>query len=333
MKIAFITGITGQDGSYLTELLLGKGYMVHGVLRRSSVIDRQRIDHLTRDQSIYNKRLFLHYCDLDDITTLRRLLREVQPREFYHLAGQSHVGLSFDIPESTCEFTAMATLRILEVLRDLDPVPRFLTTGSSEIFGAPDISPQDERTAMRPTSPYGVAKSFAVNITRVYREAFGLFACTAICYNHESERRNPNFVTRKISRAAAAIAAGSREKLALGNLDVWRDWGYAPEYVDAMWRMLQLDHPQDLVIATGITTSLKDFLDVAFLHVGLDWREHVEIDCRFIRPREPQHLVGNPARAHAILDWRAKTGSADLARLMVDADCARLGHVQPRALD
>jgi GDPmannose 4,6-dehydratase len=324
MTTAFVTGITGQDGSYLAELLLGKGYAVHGVVRRSSVIDRQRIDHLTGDPAIYNKRFFLHYCDLDDIITLRRILLTVQPDEFYHLAGQSHVGLSFEIPESTCEFTAMATLRILEVLRDLANVPRFLTTGSSEIFGAADESPQTENTAMRPTSPYGAAKSFAVNITRIYREAFGMFACSAICYNHESERRSPSFVTRKISRAAASIAAGSREKLKLGNLDVWRDWGYAPEYVDAMWRMLQAETPEDLIIATGVATSLEQFLDAAFVHAGLAWQEHVEIDPRLIRPSEPKRLVGNAKRAADVIGWRPSTTASELARKLVEADRATL---------
>ncbi|GMN02434.1 GDP-mannose 4,6-dehydratase [Erythrobacter sp. MTPC3] len=320
MKTAFITGITGQDGSYLTELLLDKGYQVHGVLRRSSMIDRPRLDHLTRDPEIYGKRLFLHYCDLDDTTTLRRLLRDIEPDEFYHLAGQSHVGVSFEIPESTCEFTAMATLRILEVLRDLEKVPRFLTTGSSEIFGAPDIAPQTIDTPMRPVSPYGVAKSFAVNITRVYRDSFGMFACTAICYNHESERRSPSFVTRKISRAVAEFEAGRTEKLALGNLDVWRDWGYAPEYVEAMWLMLQTESAEDFIICTGQAMSLQEFLSAAFEHAGLNWRDHVEIDPRFIRPNEPVSLVGDPERATQSLGWTAKIKGAAVARMLVDAD-------------
>ncbi|RIJ29195.1 GDP-mannose 4,6-dehydratase [Henriciella algicola] len=325
MKIAFITGITGQDGSFLADLLLSKDYEVHGVLRRSSTIDRPRIDHLTRDPAIYNERLFLHYCDLDDITTLRRLLHQVEPDEFYHLAGQSHVGVSFEIPESTCDFTAMATLRILEVLRDLDKKPRFLTTGSSEIFGSPTESPQSLATAMLPRSPYGVAKAFAVNITRVYREAFGMFACTAVCYNHESERRSPSFVTRKISRAVAAIADGRQDKLALGNLDVWRDWGYAPEFVEAMWRMLQAKNAQDLMICTGESTSLEQFLDVAFRHAGLNWRDHVETDPRFVRPSEPARLVGDPSGAEVAIGWRAKTKAADVARLLVDIDRQQLG--------
>ena len=323
--IAFVTGITGQDGSYLTDLLLSKGYEVHGVLRRSSTIDRPRIDHLTQDPAIYNERLFLHYCDLDDITTLRRILRKVEPDEFYHLAGQSHVGVSFDIPESTCDFTAMATLRILEVLRDLEKKPRFLTTGSSEVFGSPSESPQSLTTPMLPQSPYGVAKSFAVNMTRVYREAFGMFACNAICYNHESERRSPSFVTRKISRGVADIAAGQQDKLVLGNLDIWRDWGYAPEFVEAMWLMLQAETAQDLIICTGEATSLKLFLDVAFRHAGLNWRDHVETDPRLVRRSEPARLVGDPSYAEAAIGWRAKTKAADVARLLVDADRKLLG--------
>lgn len=325
MKTAFITGITGQDGSYLADLLIEKGYAVHGVLRRSSTIDRPRIDHLTRDPEIYGQRLFLHYCDLDDITTLRRILRKVQPDEFYHLAGQSHVGLSFEIPESTCDFTAMATLRILEVLRDLDQSPRFLTTGSSEIFGSPDQVPQTLDTPLKPLSPYGVAKAFAVNMTRVYRDSFGMFACNAICYNHESERRSPSFVTRKISRAVAEIAGGRTEKLKLGNLNVWRDWGYAPEYVEAMWLMLQAETPKDQIICTGEATSLEGFLSLAFEHAGLDWRQHVEIDPRFVRPNEPVSLVGDPSRAEEDIGWRAKSHAADVARLLVDADRASLG--------
>lgn len=325
MAVAFITGITGQDGSFLAELLLSKGYQVHGVLRRSSIIDRPRLDHITRDPEIYDKRLFLHYCDLDDITTLRRILRKVEPDEFYHLAGQSHVGVSFENPESTCDFTAMATLRILEVLRDLDKKPRFLTTGSSEIFGSPTENPQSLQTPMLPQSPYGVAKSFVVNITRVYREAFGMFACTAICYNHESDRRSPSFVTRKISRGVAAIAAGKQKTLILGNIDVWRDWGYAPEFVDAMWLMLQAETAQDLIICTGEATSLKQFLNVAFSHAGLDWRDHVETDPRFVRPSEPKRLVGDPSYAEVAIGWRAKTMASDVARLLVDADRKLLG--------
>ncbi|GAA0306449.1 GDP-mannose 4,6-dehydratase [Sphingomonas oligophenolica] len=323
---AFITGISGQDGSYLTELLLSKGYVVHGIVRRASLVDRPRLDHLTADHDIYGSRLFLHYGDLDDVTTLRRLLRRIQPDEFYHLAGQSHVGLSFEIPESTCDFTAMGTLRILEIIRDLEKPPRFLNTGSSEIFGAPKHAPQNEQSPVDPATPYGVAKAFAVQMTRVYRDSFGLFCCNAICYNHESPRRGPSFVTRKITQAAARISLGEPERLTLGNLDGARDWGYAPEYVEAMWRMLQVDAPEDLVIATGTSTTVRQFLEYAFGCVNLDWREHVACDERFLRPADAKLLVGDPARAKATIGWEAQTGAAELAEIMVRADIAALRH-------
>lgn len=329
MPTAIITGITGQDGSYLTELLLAKGYEVHGIVRRSSSTVRRRLDHMTSDPGVYNQQLFLHYSDLSDITTLRRIVKSVAPDEFYHLAGQSHVGLSFEIPESTCEFTAMGTLGILEILRDVDRPPRFLNMGSSELFGRPDDFPQNESTPFRPVSPYGVSKAFAVDMTKVYRESFDMFACNAIAYNHESPRRGESFVTRKITRAVAEIAAGRASKLALGNLDVSRDWGYAKEYVEAMWRILQADEPNDFVLATGRLTSLEEFLEYAFSHAGLEWRDHVEIDPRFVRPSEPHKLVGNPGRAEALLGWKAKTTAPALARLMVDADMANLKQCEP----
>ena len=246
MTKAVITGITGQDGSYLAELLLQKGYEVHGIVRRASLIQRPRLDHLTGDAAVYNQRLFLHYCDLDDVTTLRRLLLSIQPSELYHLAGQSHVGLSFEIPESTCQFTAMGTLQILEIVRDLPTPPRFLNVGSSELFGNAAHSPQDEDTPFRPITPYGVAKAFAVDMVRVYRQAFGLFCVNAICYNHESPRRGESFVTRKITKAAARIASEGGPKLQLGAISATRDWGYAPEYVEAMWRMMNAETAQDL---------------------------------------------------------------------------------------
>lgn len=323
MQTAIITGITGQDGSYLTELLLGKGYAVHGLVRRSSSIERPRLDHLTLDPSIYGERLFLHYADLTDVTTIRRILTSVQPDEFYHLAGQSHVGISFDIPETTCEFTAMGTLRLLEILRDLTPQPKFLNIGSSEIFGHPFTSPQDEQTPMRAVSPYGVAKAFAVQIVRVYRESFGMFACNAICYNHESPRRGRSFVTRKITRGAAMISKGLQEKLVLGNIDSCRDWGFAGEYVDAMWRMMQHSSPDDFVIATGVSTSVREFLGYAFEHVGLDWRDYVETGDRFFRRADAQSLVGNPEKAANELGWKAAWDVSTLARKMVDADLGR----------
>ncbi|MEO6217665.1 MAG: GDP-mannose 4,6-dehydratase [Sphingomonas sp.] len=279
---------------------------------------------------MYGSRLFLHYGDLDDVTTLRRLLRKIQPDEFYHLAGQSHVGLSFEIPESTCDFTAMGTLRILKMIRDLDKPPRFLNTGSSEIFGTPKTAPQNEQSPIDPATPYGVAKAFAVQMTRDYRDSFGLFCCNAICYNHESPRRGPSFVTRKITNAVARIVLGEPERLTLGNLDGARDWGYAPEYVEAMWRMLQGETPEDLVIATGKLTTVREFLDCAFTSVGLDWKDHVDCDDRFKRPADATSLVGDPSRAKAVIGWEAKTGAVGLAEIMVQAALAHLKH-QARA--
>ncbi len=324
-KISLITGITGQDGSYLTELLLEKGYVVHGLVRRSSTMARSRIDHLTNDPSIYGSRLFLHYADLDDTTTIRRILLKVVPDEFYHLAGQTHVGISFDIPESTCEFTAMGTLRILEILRDLPKPTKFLHVGSSELFGRPSQSPQDEQTPFRPVTPYGVAKAFATQIVQVYRESHQMFACNAICYNHESPRRGESFVTRKITRSVAKIAAGQIDHVSLGNLDARRDWGYAPEYVMAMWQMMQHDQPDDYILATGIDHSVREFLELAFRVVGLDWESFVRIDKRFHRPREVFQLLGNPTKARACLGWGAKIQLPELVELMVRHDLAHSG--------
>ena len=270
MPSALITGITGQDGSYLTDLLLEKQYTVHGIVRRTSTTQRTRIDHWYADKSVYEKRLFLHYADLDDATTIRRILLKTQPDELYHLAGQSHVGASFDIPETTCQFVAMGTLKLLEILRDLPKPPRFLHVGSSEIFGRPITAPQNESTPHRPVTPYGIAKAFATQMVRLYRESHGIFACNAICYNHESPRRSASFVTRKITRAAAEISLGQQDQLILGSLDGCRDWGYAPEYVDAMWRMLQHDVADDFILATGTSHSVKEFLTAAFESVNLD---------------------------------------------------------------
>lgn len=323
-RVAFITGITGQDGSYLTELLLAKGYTVHGLVRRASLFNRSRIEHLRLDPAVGGKSLFLHYGDLNDTTSLRRIFRAVQPTEVYHLAGQSHVGLSFEIPEATCQEVANATLGLLEILRDQERPVRFYHAASSEIFGAPTTAPQNEDTPLRPTSPYGCAKAFATNLGRVYRDAYGLFVCNGIAYNHESPRRGENFVTRKISLAVARIARGQQEELALGNLETRRDWGYAPEYVDAMWRMLQQEKPGDFVLATGASHSIADFLAAAFGAAGLDWHKHVTFESRFVRPTEPVQLVGNPARARAVLGWEAQTKMAELARLMVQADLAAL---------
>lgn len=320
MKKALITGITGQDGSYLTELLLDKGYEVHGIVRRASSTVRLRLDHLTMNPQIYNRTFYLHYADLEDITTVRRVLQRVAPTEVYHLAGQTHVGASFDIPESTCDFTAMGTLRLLEILRDLDERPKFLHASSSEIFGKPDESPQHESTPMHPVTPYGVAKSFATQMVQVYRRAHDFFACNAICYNHESPRRGESFVTRKITRSAARIKLGLQDRLSLGNLAARRDWGYAKEYVEAMWRMLQHDAPDDYIVATGTSHSVEDFLTHAFEEVGLDWHDHVTIDPRYFRPAEVELLVGDPSHARQTLGWSSKTPLKELVQLMVRYD-------------
>lgn len=294
--IALITGITGQDGSYLAELLLAKGYQVHGIVRRSSSLDRVRLSALYQDPQIYGARLHLHYADLTDTTTIRRIVMKVQPTEFYHLAGQSHVGLSFEIPESTCELTAMATLRIMEILRDLPQPPRFLHASSREIFGTPTTSPQNESTPVNPNSPYGCAKAFATQMTKIYRDSHGLFFCNAICYNHESPRRGENFVTRKVTLAAARIRRGLQKSLTLGDLDSQRDWGFAGDFVEAMWLMLQHSQPDDYVLATGCSHSIRDLLQLAFDAVGLDWRDYVQVDQRFLHPLMPRLCWGIPAR-------------------------------------
>ncbi len=320
MATAFITGITGQDGSYLTDLLLKKGYIVHGLVRRNSNTIRHRLDHLTSNPKIYNQSLFLHYADLEDTTTLRRIMQKLQPDELYHLAGQSHVGLSFEIPESTCEFTAMGTLRILEIIRDLKKPPRILHASSSEIFGRPSVAPQDEATPMNPVTPYGVAKAFATQMIKVYREAHGFFACNAICYNHESPRRGESFVTRKIVKGAVAIARHRQDKLYLGDLDSFRDWGFAPEYVEAMWLMLQKPVSDDYVIATGKQHSVRDFLEACFSFVGLRWEDHVAFDKRFIRPSEVVNLLGNASKARNELNWSPKTDIASIAKIMIEAE-------------
>ncbi len=324
MPSALITGITGQDGSYLAELLLSKGYQVHGIVRRSSNTVRQRLDHLTADAEIYDKRLFLHYAELDDITTVRRLLTKVRPDEVYHLAGQTHVGASFEIPESTCDFTAMGTLRLLEILRDIEPRPKVLHASSSEIFGRPLAAPQSEATPINPVTPYGVAKAFATQMVRVYREAFDFFACNAICYNHESPRRGESFVTRKITRSVAKIKLGLQDRLLLGNVDARRDWGFAGDYVDAMWRMLQHDSADDFVIATGQDHSVKEFLEIAFDEVGLDWNDYVGIDPRYFRPTDVDLLVGDSSHARDCLGWKPQTDFPALVRMMVRSDLAAI---------
>lgn len=305
----------------MTELLLDKGYEVHGLVRRSSTMERSRLKHLYLDENVNNKSLFLHYADLDDPTTIRRIVAKVQPSEFYHLAGQSHVGLSFDIPESTCDVTAIGTLRIMEILRDQPDPPKFLHASSREIFGTPTVSPQDENTPVNPNSPYGCAKAFATQMTKIYRESHGLFFCNAICYNHESPRRGENFVTRKITLAAARIKAGLQKRVSLGDLDAARDWGYAKDFVEAMWSMLQQDVPDDYILATGTSNTIRDLLQVAFSHVGLNWQDHVDIDERFKRPADAHELLGNPLKAETQLGWNRNVNFEQLVKLMVDADC------------
>ena len=323
-KTALITGITGQDGSYLTELLLDKGYIVHGIVRRSSSLERSRLSHLFADKDVYEKRLFLHYADLEDTTTIRRLVAKIQPDEMYHLAGQSHVGLSFDIPESTCELTAMCTLRILEILRDQPHPPKFLHASSREIFGTPEHSPQDESTPIHPESPYGVAKAFATQMTQIYRDTHGMFCCNTIAYNHESPRRGENFVTRKITMGAARIKLGVQKELRLGDITAERDWGDARDFVVAMWLALQQDQAGDYVIASGESHSVKEFLELAFRHVGLDWKEYVVHDDRYERPHDVSHILGDPGKARRELGWKPQRSFHDLVTDMVDADLGLL---------
>jgi GDPmannose 4,6-dehydratase len=324
MKRALITGITGQDGSYLAELLLAKGYEVHGVIRRASSFNTGRIDALYRDPHVNGVRLFLHYGDIADSTNLIKLLYRLQPDEIYHLAAQSHVRVSFDIPEYTGDVTALGTTRILEAIRETGVKARFYQASSSEMFGKVQEIPQRESTPFYPRSPYAAAKVYAHWITVNYRESYGLFACNGILFNHESPRRGETFVTRKITRAVAAIRAGLQDKLYMGNLDARRDWGYAPEYVEAMWRMLQQETADDYVIATGETHSVREFLEEAFAYVGLDWREHVEVDPRYFRPSEVDLLVGDAGKAKKALGWQPTVGFQALVRLMVDADLAAL---------
>jgi GDPmannose 4,6-dehydratase len=320
---ALITGVTGQDGSYLSELLLAKGYEVHGVVRRTSTLNRSRLQDLYSNPDIYNKTLFLHYADLEDSTTLRRVLASVVPDEIYHLAGQSHVGLSFEIPESTCEMTAMGTLRLLEMIRDLPKPPRFYHASSSEIFGKPKESPQTEETPFSPINPYGCAKAFATQMVRIYRETFKLFACNGIMYNHESPRRGENFVSRKIARAAAAIRAGVEKELLIGDTSARRDWGDARHYVLGMWLSLQHAEPGDYIFATGELHSVQDIIELAFGCMGLEWRAHVRTDPRFLRPAEPERLVGNPAKARAVLNWKPDSGFKELIEELTLAEFQR----------
>lgn len=332
-KKALITGITGQDGSYLAELLLDKGYEVHGIIRRASTFNTGRIDHLYQDSHVMGVRLFLHYGDLSDSVHLVKLLMQLKPDEIYHLAAQSHVRVSFDIPEYTSDITGIGTIRILEAIREAGVKPRFYQASSSEMYGKVCEVPQTESTPFHPRSPYGCAKVFAYWATVNYREAYGLHASNGILFNHESPRRGETFVTRKISRAVAAIKLGLQENLYLGNLNARRDWGYAKEYVEAMWLMLQQDKPGDYVVATGETHSVKEFLQVAFGHVGLDWKNYVKHDHRYERPSEVDLLVGNPAHTKRKLGWAPKTKFRDLVKLMVDADLDLLRGKKLRGTD
>ncbi len=320
MQKALITGVTGQDGSYLAEFLMSKGYEVHGIIRRSSTFNTGRLDAIYSDPHLAETRLFLHYGDLSDGSALARLVARIQPNEIYNLAAQSHVRVSFDLPDYTADVTATGAVRLLEAVRETGLRPRFYQASSSEMFGMVREVPQTEKTPFYPRSPYGCAKLFAYWITVNYRESYGLHASNGILFNHESPRRGETFVTRKITRAVAHIKAGLQDKLYLGNLDAKRDWGYAKEYVEAMWLMLQQDEPDDYVVATGETHSVREFLDVAFGHAGLDWRQHVEIDPRYTRPAEVDLLVGDCSKAKAKLGWEPTTRFTDLAKLMVDAD-------------
>jgi GDPmannose 4,6-dehydratase len=328
-KRALLTGITGQDGSYLSELLLEQGYEVHGVIRRTSTFNTDRIDHLYEDPHQAGTRLFLHYGDLTDGTTLRRIIEQVQPVEIYNLGAQSHVRVSFDSPEYTVDAVGMGTLRLLEAVRDYQQRTgiqvRFYQAGSSEMYGLVQAVPQSETTPFYPRSPYACAKVYAHWQTINYRESYNLFACNGILFNHESPRRGETFVTRKITRAIARIVAGQQNKLYMGNLDAKRDWGYAKDYVRAMWLMLQQDQPDDYVVATGETHSVREFLEIAFNTVNLKWQDYVEFDQRYLRPAEVDLLIGDSTKARQTLGWQPTVTFAELVTLMVEADLKALG--------
>ncbi len=324
VKRALVTGITGQTGSYLAELLLEKGYEVHGVIRRSSSFNTQRIDH------VFDK-LSLHYGDLADASSLSKIVSSVQPDEVYNLGAQSHVRTSFDIPDYTCDVDGMGTLRLLEAVRTFAPEARFYQASSSELYGKVVESPQTEETPFYPRSPYGIAKQFAYWTTVNYREAYGMFAANGILFNHESPRRGETFVTRKIAKAAVRIATGKQDKLFLGNLDAKRDWGFAKEYAEAMWLMLQQPKPDDFVIATGETHSVREFCQMAFSCVGLDWSKYVEVDEKYFRPTEVDLLLGDASKAKRVLGWEPKVKFHELVRLMVDAERKSLSKTNDRS--
>ena len=320
-KVALITGVTGQDGSYLAELLLSKGYEVHGLIRRSSTFNTSRIDHIYQDPHDPNPKLFLHYGDLIDGVGLTNLIREIKPDEVYNLGAQSHVQVSFTMPQYTGQVDAVGAVGLLEALRSADTNARFYQASTSELYGSTP-PPQNEESPFHPRSPYAAAKLMAYWCTVNYREGYGMHAMNGILFNHESPRRGETFVTRKITRAVAEIAKGSKKKLFLGNLDAVRDWGYAKEYVESMWLMLQRDKPSDYVVATGVGATVKDFAEAAFSHAGLNWQDHVEVDKKYIRPTEVDALIGDPSKATKELNWKATTHWKELASIMVDADIA-----------
>ena len=320
MKKALITGITGQDGSYLTEFLLNKGYEVHGIIRRSSSFNTSRIDHLYNDKKLYNQKLFLHYGDLGDSSSLCRIIEKTTPDEIYNLGAQSHVKVSFDIPEYSSDIDAIGTCRILDAIRDTRIKTKFYQASSSEMFGKVQAVPQNESTPFYPRSPYGCAKLYSHWLTVNYRESYGIFACSGILFNHESPRRGQTFVTRKITCGIAEILAKKIDKIQLGNLDAKRDWGFAGDYVEAMWLMLQQPAPDDYVIATGETHSVREFLEEAFGIVGLDWQKYVEIDQKYFRPAEVDLLIGDSSKAKEKLGWEPKVKFKDLVKMMVEAD-------------
>ena len=329
MLKALITGICGQDGSYLAEFLLSKGYEVHGIIRWDSVFTTERIDHLYQDPHLNNVKLFLHYGDLIDTGNLERLINQIKPDEIYHLGAMSHVRVSFDMPESTANIDGVGTLRILEAIKNSKLPVKFYMAASSEMFGS-NPPPQNENTPFHPRSPYACAKVFSYHITRLYREAYGIFACSGILFNHEGCRRGPTFVTRKITRAVARIKAGLEKKIYLGNINTKRDWGFAQEYVEAMWQMLQQDYPDDFVIATGEAHSIKEFLEHAIQYAGLgDWKQYIEIDPQYFRPAEVEVLVGNSAKAKDKLNWEAKIKFKELVKIMVDSDFRAVGLTPP----
>ncbi|TXJ11571.1 GDP-mannose 4,6-dehydratase [Brachyspira aalborgi] len=324
-KKALITGITGQDGSYLAELLLEKGYEVHGIIRRSSSFNTGRIEHLYQDFHVNDARVFLHYGDLADSSALSRLLEKIQPDEIYNLAAQSHVRVSFDIPEYTADVVALGTIRILDAIKETEIKTKFYQASTSELYGKVVETPQTEKTPFYPRSPYACAKLYSYWITVNYRESYDMYACNGILFNHESPRRGETFVTKKITHAIARILKKEQDKLYLGNLDAKRDWGYAKDYVEAMWLMLQQDKAEDYVIATGETHSVREFLDEAFGLVGLDWKKYVEIDPRYYRPAEVDLLLGNPAKAKEKLGWKPKTTFKELVKIMLEYDLNNCG--------